>query len=354
MCSPLRYLFGNSECLFVFHDNPSQHDKVFWKKSREMLSPILMQSSVLNNFVPTMCDVVKDKLSKTSQFDGAVLGSMVFNIAWLFIVGKRELQCKEDVKQYYWVFRNGLQSLPYNFPGSTLRKALDARAKIGKIVNHIVETEPTAKTDTNCCLSGFMTGSYVEIEQRVIGILFAAYESIVSALNGLLWSLVNNPQVLEKLQNEIREIDCVPMTVGDFQKFPYTNKVVHEALRIYGSPFVMRRNKVPISFKNYVFPKDTNFLVMTGHEHQQVFNPTQFNPDREDKYRWEPFGTGPRNCLGKIFAQLEMKMILYHLMKYFDITIEKDKDASLALDFLRMQNARFLLKPVDQEKIFQS
>jgi len=306
-----------------------------------------MQSTALNNFAPIMHNAIKDKLSKTTKFDTNEIFAVAFNIAWLFIVGKRAFQCKEDVAQYYMTFREGLRSVSYDLPGSSFRKALQARAKICKVVTDFCVNDPTAKTDTDCCLSGLMTGTLPEIEQRVMGLLFAAFETLTMSVNGLLWCLVNNPQVIEKLKKEIRETDFVPMTVGDFLKFPYTNKVIHENLRLFGSDFVSRKNKVPLTFKNYTFPKDTAFLIHTGQEHHQISNPSQFDPDREDKYRWEPFGTGPRNCQGKVFAQFEMKMIVYHLIKDFDITIEKDKNAMMGLDN-RVRNARLLLKPVQE------
>jgi len=180
--------------------------------------------------------------------------------------------------------------------------------------------------------------------------LFAATGSTVGALSGLIWSLINNPPILEKLQNEIRGVDFEPQSVEDVHKFPYLSKVIHESLRLYGVASIFRETKIPMAYKNHVFPKSTLLLVVVGNEHYSVSDPKEFNPDRELKYKWEPFGGGPRNCLGKVFVQLEMVMIVYHLLKHYDVTPEKEPGAGIHKNLLfRLQNARLRHKLIVPE-----
>jgi len=95
------------------------------------------------------------------------------------------------------------------------------------------------------------------------------------------------------------------------------------------------------------FPKNTRLLIVIGNEHYGVSNPKEFNPDREEKYKWEPFGGAPRNCLGKVFALLQIKLIMYHLLKYYDVTPEKDANASIFRNLhVRLQNARLRHKSI--------
>ena len=79
----------------------------------------------------------------------------------------------------------------------------------------------------------------------------------------------------------------------------------------------------------------------TRHRNPDLWiNPDIFNPDREflDKEIWDhqgfggynvqshrfsPFTYGPRNCLGKNFSHMEMRLILLHLFKNHDFTFDE-------------------------------
>jgi len=338
-----RYFIVNIEQLLGSR-NFDVHNKSYWKKNREQLSPILMKSTALNNFLPIMSNTIQNHFSKITQLDANTLAPIVFDIAWLFIVGNRGIQYKDTVAELYRGIKRGMFGFPLNLPGSYLRKGLESRVEIGRITREIMESDPTSKSDTTCCISSLNSSYVTEIEQKVMGLLFASHETTYSSISGMLWSLINNTNVLEKLQKEIRESQIQPTTIGDFQHFPYLNNVIHETLRIYGIDSIIRETKTDLSYKNHFFPKGTCLILNVGYDHMQVKDADVFDPDREDKYKWDPFGMGPRNCLGKVFAQTEMKMIMYHLLKNFDVKPEKDANAKI-FDFLqiKLQNARLKL-----------
>jgi len=293
-----------------------------------------------------MISIIDQHLSKCATLDANTLTPMIFDIAWLFIVGKHGREYIESMRNLYGELKQGFFGLPFNLPGFALRKSIEARGKITKMVKQIIDSDPTARLDPSCCLGALPEVYGPELQQKVLGLLLASSETTNSTLNGLLWNLIKNPSILKKLQNEIRSVDCEPTTVGDFQKFPYLNKVVHETLRLFGVDMITRRAKTTLTYKDKVFPPETNFLVVTGHEHQQISNPLEFNPDREEKYKWEPFGTSVRNCLGKNFAQMEIKMIIYRVLKHYDVKPETDADASVYSGLaIRLHNARLVLSP---------
>ena len=61
-------------------------------------------------------------------------------------------------------------------------------------------------------------------------------------------------------------------------------------------------------------------------------NPEQFVPERftaeakkaRDPYLYLPFGTGPRNCIGMRFAQMEIKLVLVRLLKKFTFLVTSE------------------------------
>jgi len=241
----------------------------------------------------------------------------------------------------------GLFSLPLDLPGTQLRKGMEAREKIAAIVNKIVEDDPTAKDDPDCSLHAIIDPTEEQTGARIMGFLFAATDTTSMTMSGLLWHLIENPAITKELQKEIRD-NPDPQSLGDFQKFTYLNKVVQEALRLYGVDFVFRSAKTALQHKNIRFPAKTLFAITTGYDHSSVKNPQQFDPEREEKYKLEPFGTPARNCLGKVFAQFQIKMILQRLLKNYNVVGEKDEGASVRQgSSIRLKNARLkLARPV--------
>jgi len=253
-----RVLVGNLDLLLQSR-NENIHTKSFWKKNREVLSTVLMQSTAINNFVPTMVTTIREHLSKSSVIDNNTLTNLVFDIGWLFIVGKRGKEFTEKIEDHYKSLVGAMMAMPVNLPGTAFRKGIQARAEIQKIINKIIEIDPTVKTDSNCCLGPIIESYPTQIDEIALGLLFASTSSTVGPLSGLVWTLINNPTILEKLQNEIRGVDCEPQSVADIHKFTYLDKVVHETLRLYGGGIITRETKVPIAYKNHVFSQKYPF-----------------------------------------------------------------------------------------------
>lgn len=70
---------------------------------------------------------------------------------------------------------------------------------------------------------------------NAIVLLVGGSETIATLLSGLVFHLLKTPQVLEKLQLEIRQAFKVPseMTFSAEAKLPYMQACIEEALRIY-------------------------------------------------------------------------------------------------------------------------
>lgn len=84
-----------------------------------------------------------------------------------------------------------------------------------------------------------------------------------------------------------------------------------------------------------VIPRGTNVFVSVQELHcnPEIFeDPHKFNPERflpQNKtpsmaWAWQPFGAGPRNCIGMRFAQMEIKIALAKLLTKYKIYSERE------------------------------
>nr|ULR85588.1 cytochrome P450 [Spodoptera frugiperda] len=171
----------------------------------------------------------------------------------------------------------------------------------------------------------------------------AGFESVSSSMSFLLHELALNPDVQERLVQEIKEHDEKNGGKVDFtsiQSMKYMDMVVSEVLRLW-PPFVMFDRECTRDY-NLGKPNDSasrEFVVRKGvelwiptyaiHRDPQYFpDPDKFDPERfsdENKHKikpftYTPFGTGPRNCIGSRFALCELKVMAYQLLRHVELS----------------------------------
>ncbi|XP_063680877.1 cholesterol 24-hydroxylase-like [Bolinopsis microptera] len=178
----------------------------------------------------------------------------------------------------------------------------------------------------------------------------------------LLWclgELVRNPAVMDKLVDEIDEVwigsnvdsTTNPSVIGDtLKQMTYLEAFVKEVLR-YHPPvqFILRKTGQQVKLCGYNLPAGTTLLssqYVLHHFEQYWSDPDKFEPERflttsPKPYTYIPFFLGPRKCIGKNFAILELKCILCELLSRFEV--EKDPDTPLK----QRSRQGFLCYPID-------
>lgn len=66
----------------------------------------------------------------------------------------------------------------------------------------------------------------------------------------------------------------------------------------------------------------------------EKIDPERFNDDNKkniDPNTFLPFGIGPRNCIGSRFALLESKVLMFHLLRHFEIVPTKRSPIPLVM-----------------------
>ncbi|KAM3966423.1 cytochrome P450 9e2-like [Aphomia sociella] len=180
------------------------------------------------------------------------------------------------------------------------------------------------------------------IAQAVL-FFIAGFETVSSVMTFLLHEMAVNPEVQEKLAQEIKENEIKNNGKFDYksiQEMTYMDMVISEILRMWPPAMALDR----VCIKDYNLGKPNNkatkdYIIRKGeslsipvwafHRDPNFFpNPTKFDPERfseENKHKiqpftYMPFGMGPRNCIGSRFALCEVKVMLYQLLQHMEVT----------------------------------
>ncbi|XP_021203627.1 cytochrome P450 4V2 isoform X1 [Bombyx mori] len=168
-----------------------------------------------------------------------------------------------------------------------------------------------------------------EIREQIDIFLIASFDTSATALIYLLTVVGSYPEVQQKIYDEIlAEVgDNKDVTKDVLPKLVYLEAVIKETLRMYSVvPAIARKTDIDLKLKNYTIPKGSSIGIMLGtlHQHPQ-WGPDahQFRPERwftENLNVFAPFSMGKRNCIGKVYAMMSMKVLLVHVFRHYKVT----------------------------------
>lgn len=181
---------------------------------------------------------------------------------------------------------------------------------------------------------------------------FAGFRTVSSSLSFIIHELMEHKDVQDKLKAEIKEVveslEGAVLTYEALAKMKYLEAVISESLRKWPQlPLVHRVCTKAITLKDpetgkviRLKPGDAIQVAAVGiHRDPKYYpDPMRFDPERfsDDNKKsipantYMPFGLGPRMCIGNRFAMLEMKALLFHLLK--DVTFEPPVKSCIPLE----------------------
>ena len=169
-------------------------------------------------------------------------------------------------------------------------------------------------------------------DEEVVDDIMTVYlvmDNMSKQLGSLFVYLIDYPEVLQKMAEEVRENPITDFRSLD--KLKYTECVILESLRL--APVLMRGTRwlnKPMQVGKYFIPADCQFqysqyVLHRMEEHWP--NPREFIPERfengtpgVDTFTFFPFLAGSRACLGRYVAMVAMKLTLSMLLTNYDLT----------------------------------
>jgi cytochrome P450 len=152
--------------------------------------------------------------------------------------------------------------------------------------------------------------------------IIAGYETSSHALAWVCYQLAAHPDAQRAVQEEVdRVLAGRPPDLADLSALTYTRQVVDETLRLCTPAWqTMRRAVEADVIGGYRIPagSDVYLNLLTLHRHPDFWpDPERFDPDRfalaasekRPKHVYQPFGSGPRFCIGKHFALTELVLV---------------------------------------------
>ncbi len=171
----------------------------------------------------------------------------------------------------------------------------------------------------------------------------AGTDTTATALTGWTYFLCTHPEAYRRVISEVRntltsENDIIWNNVKGLR---YLDATINEALRLFPPSPASQQRVVPVggaTIAGVFVPAGTTVAVppwVSTHSCINFYEPEAFSPERwlreDDRFRNDrldaslPFGTGPRICIGKNLASMEMRLIAAHLLWNFDMKLDEGK-----------------------------
>lgn len=181
-----------------------------------------------------------------------------------------------------------------------------------------------------------------ELTAEALTQLIAGSDTTSNTSCALLYHAARTPGVLEKLRAELDAAispDVVVPTYDTIKDLPYLQNVINETLRHHSTSGIGLPRTIPddspgVEFNGRHFPAGTTLSVPTYsvHHSAEIWGPDagDFRPERWDevtdrqKNAFVPFSHGPRACIGRNVADMELKLIVATWVRRYDVLLKQD------------------------------
>lgn len=256
---------------------------------------------------------------------------------------------------------------PERIPLPSHRRYIAARDAFDKLIYEIIAER--RREPRNDLLSMFLaardveTGEHMNDEQvrdEVRTMFIAGHETTATSLGWTWYLLSAHPRVAQRLREELAEVlGGRPPTIEDLPNLQYTWRVIQESLRLYPPIWLYLRTAITddeiggrwiragrnIYVSPYITHRHLDFW-----ENPEGFDPDRFLPEKTadwHRFKYWPFGGGPRKCIGNNFAVVEMQLVVATIAQVFELEVAPGHQVVMApgLSLRQRDGVVMALKP---------
>ena len=308
----------------------------------------------LASYIPTMEQITNKYLEKWSDMGTLTwypeLRNYTFDIASNLFVST-DGGSDSQVGHYFEVWCAGLFTLPISLPWTKFGKASQARRKLLASLEEIIIKRQQADSPGEDALGLLIQAedeegdslSLEELKDQVLLLLFAGHETLTSAIASFCLLTAQHPDVMQRLVEEQDRLKITgTSTLEDLKAMTYLEQVLKEVMRLIppiGGGF--REAVETFEFGGYRIPQGWNiqYQIAQTHKDEEIypesdrFDPDRFDPkqpaDKQASFGYIPFGGGLRECIGKEFARLEMRLFASKLLRNYQWELVPNQNLEL-------------------------
>lgn len=351
---------GYNELRGAVGDNVLTSQDDVWRRQRRFLAPIFTPRRIVHDYAPIMADEAQqlvarwdrrrrdaetvDAFPEMVKVTSKVIGRILF--------GADVSRAVPQLQRYSLINDELLRRAvsPHPMPRwlpTPANRRLDAElAHLRQVVDEIIaerRAEPSAAAAPD--LLGLLLRardadhpgdrlSEREVADQVLIFLLAGLETTAVTLACTLVELARATEWQDLIRAEIqREVGDQPITSEDVPALVWTDRVLHEAMRLFPAAHGMARTALREEVLGGCRVPQGSWLEVSpwGVHHSPAVwtNPATFDPRRFEvargtfpgghRYAWFPFGIGARACLGAQIAMLEMRVVLGTVVRSFSL-----------------------------------
>lgn len=308
------------------------------RRHRMLLRPAL-HGAAITRFIGLMERTIEGHVaewlrqSELRLFDG--LKQLSFAVATTLFLGLADQAQVRAMERIFRAFSNGLFAPPaWRIPGLPYNRAWVAGQQLRQILRAAIVAHRDAPQPT---VLGMLLEardsdghglSDEELLDELLVLLWAGHDTMTSLLTWTMYELLHNPQILAASRAEqAAVVGTGPLMPEQLGQLPLLDRVLRETERLHPpAPGGFRGVVADVAYAGYHIPRGWTVMYSSVFTHRMPElwrEPDRFDPDRFAPPRAEGhkpfhligFGGGPRFCVGYAFAQLQMRMVLVHLLR---------------------------------------
>lgn len=314
------------------------------KRHRKLMQPAF-QKSALDGYAPDIVATTRTMLdqwevgtvSKVDDLCRAMVLAMAMKCFYGLDIGKDAHELGHLAEEWgKTLVAPSTILMPFNIPGFGYWKSLKLGEKVVNYLDSIIEKKRQMGDGQKDVMWLIMnsrddegkTLSADELVAQAAALFFAGHETTAISLAWTLFLLERHPAIHAALMTEIDTVlGGRDPGSEDIQRMDLLDRVIKESMRILPAvPFLfMRVCAENATVGGFDMPKGSNLMIspLAAHHDPNIYpDPKRFIPDRwinkpPSPYDYMPFGVGARACIGMLFAERALRLMLPMVLQRF-------------------------------------